>query len=150
MGARKETSGMPGTGVVVKWGGGEPLSTGTRLLCGACGGQREGGWWALGLLDGEVMVGREIQSDPCTGLGKPENLGVNRREDTAGHPEWWVDPCVVCVCVCVCVCKPPCLSSPPCHLRAGTHFTDEMSTEVGELQGWSGPTRSLDVDKGIF
>ena len=54
------------------------------------------------------------------------------------------------VCVCVCVCKPPCLSSPPCHLRAGTHFTDEMSTEVGELQGWSGPTRSLDVDKGIF
>ena len=47
--------------------------------------------------------------------------------------------CVLCVCVCVCVCKPPCLYSPLCHVRAGTRFTDEMGTEVEELQGWSGP-----------
>lgn len=47
--------------------------------------------------------------------------------------------CVLCVCVCVCVFKPPCLYSPLCHVRAGTCCTDEMGTEVGELQGWSGP-----------
>ena len=43
MGARKE-SGMLSMGGVVKRGGGEPLSTGTTLLCGSCSGQRGGGW----------------------------------------------------------------------------------------------------------
>lgn len=155
MGARKETSGIPGVGGVVKCRGGEPLSTGTRLLRGACGGQRRGGWWALGLLDGEVMIGGEIQSDPCTGHRKPENLGMKRREDTTGHPEWWVDP-VSCVCLCACVC----LSLPASiHLHAmwelalaaQMRWAQRLENCRGGLDQESMPLScSLDVDKGIF